>query len=100
MQDFWLTLYIYFSFFSQAGVQVGDPVLQSFNQQEVEVWPCIVWKPKWAVTFTGVKGKVAGKNTITQRSTLAIKGKNILLEDLSLDGALIIDSTEDAEVHF
>lgn len=82
----------------EAGVQVGDPVLQSFNQQEVEVWPCIVWKPKWAVTFTGVKGKVGGKNIITQRSTLAIKGKNIFLEDLSLDGALIIDAIDDAEV--
>lgn len=77
---------------------MGDPVLQSFNQQEVEVWPCIVWKPKWAVTFTGVKGKVSGKNTITQRSTLAIKGKNIFLQDLSLDGALIIDAPDDAEV--
>jgi hypothetical protein len=29
---------------------------------------------------------------------MAIKGRNIFLEDLSLDGALLIDAIEDAEV--
>jgi UDP-sugar pyrophosphorylase len=86
--------------FSQAGVEVDNPVLQKFNQQEVEVWPRIIWKPKWAVTFTGVKSKVSGKNSITQRSTLAIKGRNIFLEDLSLEGAFILDAIDDAEVGF
>lgn len=87
-----------FCFLSQAGVEVSDPVMDEFNQQEVEVWPRIEWKPKWAVTFAGVKSKVSGKNAITQKSTLAIKGRNIFLEDLLLDGALIVDAGDGAEV--
>lgn len=43
---------------NQAVVQIGEPIKQVFNGQEVEVWPCIVWKPKWASTFSDVKRKV------------------------------------------
>ena len=82
----------------QAGVKVGDPVLDTFNEQEVEVWPRIVWKPRWAITFAEVKSKVRGNNTVTDRSTLAIKGRDIFLEDLSLDGALLVDAVDGAEV--
>lgn len=31
---------------------------------------------------------------------MVIKGRNILVEGLSLDGALIIDAIDDAEVNF
>jgi len=72
--------------------------LQVFNGQEVEVWPRITWKPKWGLTFSRIKSKVSGNNSISQRSTLAIKGKNIFIQNLSLDGALIIDAVDDAEV--
>ncbi|XP_027093022.1 UDP-sugar pyrophosphorylase [Coffea arabica] len=82
----------------KAGVKVGDPVLDTFNEQEVEVWPRIVWKPRWAITFAEVKSKVRGNNTVTDRSTLAIKGRDIFLEDLSLDGALLVDAVDGAEV--
>ncbi|KAL2339728.1 hypothetical protein Fmac_007668 [Flemingia macrophylla] len=83
----------------KAGVQVADPVLQVINGQEVEVWPRVTWKPKWGLTFSLVKSKVGGNCSISQRSTLAIKGQNIFIEDLSLDGALIIDAVHDAEVN-
>ncbi|XP_004290921.1 PREDICTED: UDP-sugar pyrophosphorylase [Fragaria vesca subsp. vesca] len=82
----------------KAGVQVADPVQHVFNGQEVEVWPRITWKPKWAVTFKEVKNKVSGSNSISQRSTLVIKGRNIFVKDLSLDGALVIDVADDKEV--
>lgn len=82
----------------KAGVQVADPVLQVFNGQEVEVWPRITWKPKWGLTFSEIKRKVSGSCTISQKSTMVIKGRNVFLEDLSLDGALLIDPIEDAEV--
>ncbi|KAL7176325.1 hypothetical protein ACSBR2_029799 [Camellia fascicularis] len=82
----------------KAGVKVEDPVLQVFNGQEVEVWSRVTWKPKWGVTFTDVKNKVSGSSSISQKSTLVINGRNIFLEDLSLDGALVINSIEDAEV--
>ena len=57
-----------------------------------------MWKPKWAVTFADVKRKVSGSSSISQKSTLIIKGRDILIEDLSLDGTLVIDSVDDAEV--
>ncbi|CAH9075614.1 unnamed protein product [Cuscuta epithymum] len=82
----------------KAGVKVDDPVHQVFNGQRVEVWPRVVWKPKWALTFSNIKSKVSGNNSISQRSTLVIKGKNIILEDISLDGALIIDAHDNAKV--
>ncbi|KAJ7959183.1 UDP-sugar pyrophosphorylase [Quillaja saponaria] len=82
----------------KAGVQIEDPLQQVFNGQEVEVWPRVTWKPKWGLTFSQIKSKVGGSCSISQRSTLSIKGRNIFLEDLSLDGALIISAIEDAEV--
>nr|XP_043638387.1 UDP-sugar pyrophosphorylase-like [Erigeron canadensis] len=81
-----------------AGIKVDDPVSQVFNGQEVEIWSRIVWKPKWAVTFADVKRKVSGNSSVSQRSTLVIKGRNVLIEDLSLDGTLVIDSVDDAEL--
>ncbi|KAJ6709307.1 UDP- GLUCOSE PYROPHOSPHORYLASE [Salix koriyanagi] len=82
----------------KAGVQVDNPVNEVFNGQEVEVWPRIVWKPTWGLTFADVRSKVSGNCSITQRSTLAIKGQNIFVKDLFLDGALMIDSIDEAEV--
>lgn len=82
----------------KAGFQVADPVVQIFNGQEVEVWPRITWKPKWGLTFSLIKSKVSGHCSISQRSTLAIKGQQIFIENLSLDGALIIEAVDNAEV--
>ncbi|KAJ6938079.1 UDP-sugar pyrophosphorylase [Populus alba x Populus x berolinensis] len=82
----------------KVGVQVDNPVNEVFNGQEVEVWPRIVWKPTWGLTFADIRSKVSGSCSITQRSTMAIKGRNIFVKDLSLDGALVIDSIDEAEV--
>ncbi|PWA99511.1 UDP-sugar pyrophosphorylase [Artemisia annua] len=82
----------------KAGVNVDNPVMHVFNSQEVEVWARVVWKPKWAVTFADVKNKVSRNNSVSQKSTLVIKGRDIFIEDLSLDGALIVDSVDDAKV--
>lgn len=65
----------------------------------MEVWPRITWKPKWGVTFSELEKKVTGSCSISQKSTLVINGQNIFIEDLSLDGALIINSVNDAEVY-
>ncbi|PSS00115.1 UDP-sugar pyrophosphorylase [Actinidia chinensis var. chinensis] len=82
----------------KAGFKVDDPVLQVYNGQEVEVWPRVTWNPKWALTFADVRSKVGGSCSISQKSTLVINGRNIFVENLSLDGALVIHSVEDAEV--
>ncbi|CAK8567416.1 unnamed protein product [Lathyrus sativus] len=83
----------------KAGFQVADPVLQVINGQEVEVWPRITWKPKWGLTFSLIKSKVSGNCSISQKSTLAIKGRKIFIENLAVDGALIVDAVDDAEVN-
>ncbi|KAM7507796.1 hypothetical protein LguiA_018249 [Lonicera macranthoides] len=82
----------------KAGVEVEEPVNQVFNGQEVEVWSRVTWKPKWAITFAEVKSKVSGSCSVSQKSTMVIKGHNVFLENLSLDGALVIDSIDNAEV--
>lgn len=82
----------------QAGVSVADPTLQVFNGQEVELWPRIAWSPKWALTFSDVRKKVGGDCSVSQRSTLAIKGTKVYIEGLSLDGALVVNSVDEAEV--
>ncbi|KAL8198015.1 hypothetical protein R6Q57_029934 [Mikania cordata] len=82
----------------KAGVKIEDPVSKVFNGQEVEVWARVVWNPKWAVTFADVKSKVSRANFVSQKSTLVIKGKNVTIQDLSLDGTFVINSVDDAEV--
>lgn len=82
----------------QAGAQIADPVVDTFNGQEVEVWPRITWSPRWGLTFKDVKEKVRGNSSISQRSALVINGRNIFLEGLSLDGTLIVNAADEAEV--
>ncbi|KAM6543980.1 hypothetical protein CsatB_008427 [Cannabis sativa] len=82
----------------KAGVQIADPVPEVFNGQEVEVWSRITWKPQWGLTFSDIKKKVGGSCSISQRSTMIIKGCNVIVEDLSLDGALVIDAAKNSEV--
>ncbi|KAL8167588.1 hypothetical protein V2J09_009087 [Rumex salicifolius] len=83
----------------KAGIKVEDPKSSVFNGQEVQVWPQIIWKPKWGVTFSDVKRKIKGNCCISQRSSMVINAENVFIEDLSLDGALVINSTNDAEVN-
>ncbi|XXG40701.1 hypothetical protein AAC387_Pa01g1351 [Persea americana] len=82
----------------KAGAQIPDPVVQVFNGQEVEVWPRITWKPKWALIFSDVKTKVNSGCSISQQSSMIINGQNVFLQDLSLDGALVINSVDEAKV--
>lgn len=80
------------------GTLIEDPKVEVFNGQEVEVWPRIVWSPKWALTFSDIKKKLSGVCTVSQRSTLVLEGGEICLDDVHLDGALIIHAVEGAKV--
>ncbi|KAL6603544.1 hypothetical protein ACP70R_043905 [Stipagrostis hirtigluma subsp. patula] len=82
----------------KAGAQIADPVVDTFNGQEVEVWPRITWSPRWGLTFKDVLEKVRGNSSVSQRSTLVINGRNIFVEGLSLDGTLIVNAADEAEV--
>ncbi|CAD6338468.1 unnamed protein product [Miscanthus lutarioriparius] len=82
----------------KAGAQIADPVVDTFNGQEVEVWPRITWSPRWGLTFKSVKEKVHDNSSVSQRSALVINGQNVFLEGLSLDGTLIVNAVDEAEV--
>ncbi|CAN6268294.1 unnamed protein product [Urochloa humidicola] len=82
----------------KAGAQTADPVVDTFNGQEVEVWPRITWSPQWGLTFKDVKEKVRGNSSISQRSALVLNGRNIFIEGLLLDGTLIVNAVDEAEV--
>ncbi|KAF9609736.1 hypothetical protein IFM89_018184 [Coptis chinensis] len=82
----------------KAGVQIADPVVEVFNGQEVEVWPRVTWKPKWGLTFGELRKKVGGDSSITQSSTMVINGRNVFVENLKLDGTLVVNSVDQAEV--
>jgi hypothetical protein len=79
-------------------VTVAEPVKDVFNGQEVEVWPRVTWSPKWALIFKDVKDKVNDKCSITQRSALVINGSEVSLDGLNLDGTLIINAADGAQV--
>jgi UDP-sugar pyrophosphorylase len=82
----------------QAGAQISDPIISTFNGQEVEVWPRITWSPRWGLMYKDVKQKVHGNSSVSQRSVLVINGQNIVVDGLSLDGTLIVNSVDEAEV--
>ncbi|KAL4183819.1 hypothetical protein AMTRI_Chr11g100160 [Amborella trichopoda] len=82
----------------KSGAEIADPKVETFNGQEVEVWPRIVWNPHWALTSSDVKRKLSGSCQVSQQSTLVIKGSDVLVEKLSLDGTLVVKATEGAEV--
>nr|AGT16408.1 UDP-sugar pyrophosphorylase [Saccharum hybrid cultivar R570] len=82
----------------KAGAQIADPVVDTFNGQDVEVWPRITWSPRWGLTFKSVKEKVHDNSSVSQRSALVINGQNVFLEGLSLDGTLIVNVVDEAEV--
>ncbi|KAK8951796.1 UDP-sugar pyrophosphorylase [Platanthera zijinensis] len=81
-----------------AGVKIADPATMVFNGQEVEIWPRITWKPKWALTFSDVQKKVKEGCSFSQRSTMVLNGPNFYLQGLSLDGTLIIHAVNEAQV--
>lgn len=87
-----------FFFVYQAGAQIEDPVLRTYNGQDVEVWSRVIWSPGWAPTFSDIKRKMTGRWKISQPSTLVLDGEDIEIHDLSLDGALIIHAVQGAKV--
>ncbi|KAJ7298571.1 hypothetical protein O6H91_Y540600 [Diphasiastrum complanatum] len=83
----------------KAGAKIEGPTIESFNGQEVEVWPRIVWSPSWGLTYSHVRNKLTGVCEISQRSTLVIEGADITISNLVLDGTLLVRAVDGAEVN-
>eukprot|EP01043_Picozoa_sp_COSAG02_P016245 COSAG02_NODE_711_length_18126_cov_43.786986_4_plen_381_part_00 len=61
----------------------------------VKLVPAIALSPSFGVTTTEVAAKVRG-GTISARSTLVLDGEDIIIEDLVLDGALVVHAVAGA----
>ncbi|KAG0569063.1 hypothetical protein KC19_6G063000 [Ceratodon purpureus] len=81
----------------KAGAQIEDPKQEVFNGQSVEVWPRVIWSPKWALTFADVCKNLSGQLQISQRSTLVLNGAHIQLEDVTVDGTLLLCGIPESE---
>eukprot|EP00271_Cylindrocystis_brebissonii_P023199 TRINITY_DN947_c0_g2_i1.p1 TRINITY_DN947_c0_g2~~TRINITY_DN947_c0_g2_i1.p1 ORF type:complete len:631 (-),score=144.25 TRINITY_DN947_c0_g2_i1:449-2341(-) len=80
-----------------AGADIAEPVSKEFNKQTVEVGPRIVWSPQWAITLAEVKAKVQ-KLKVSQKSVLVLEGADIHVNDVTVDGALVVKAAADAKV--
>ncbi|KAL7575562.1 hypothetical protein ACA910_020138 [Epithemia clementina (nom. ined.)] len=73
-------------------VETARPVTYA-GDIEVIPGPAIVLKPNFAFCLTELKEKIPnpGKVRISPRSTLVIRGEDIIVESLDLDGCLLVD---------
>ena len=54
--------------------------------------PKILLDPTFALTLSEIKAKFQGNNKISKDSTLILKGKDSRIENLSLDGYLVLEN--------
>eukprot|EP00747_Dinoflagellata_sp_TGD_P131563 gnl/TRDRNA2_/TRDRNA2_174985_c0_seq3.p1 gnl/TRDRNA2_/TRDRNA2_174985_c0~~gnl/TRDRNA2_/TRDRNA2_174985_c0_seq3.p1 ORF type:complete len:207 (-),score=43.24 gnl/TRDRNA2_/TRDRNA2_174985_c0_seq3:28-648(-) len=74
-----------------AGATVEAAQKATFNGIEVDLEARVVWSPRWACSYIGVRRRLVagGRLSISQRSTLVLDG-DIVIENLDLDGSLVI----------
>ena len=84
---------------SLAGAKIAAPKDVTFNDVVVPAGPRVCLHPTFACTFNELKGKVGGGVTIeTPESVLVVEGAGVRLENLKLDGALVIKACSGATV--
>jgi len=73
------------------GADIEGPRKETFNGIDVDLEARVVWSPQWAHSLAATAARIApgAQIKISQRSTLILDG-DIILERLSLDGALTI----------
>ena len=82
------------------GVRVGPPRRMRLNGMDVDVHPRVVWDADFAMTIGELRRRFPAPAgvSISSGSTLALSGAGIVVESLSLDGALSIDAAAGAHV--
>jgi UDP-sugar pyrophosphorylase len=74
---------------SQAGAAMPAEEMVSVAGIPVTAGPRVILSPSFAITQSELRTKI-GKVTLSTRSSLVLDGRNIVLKDLDLDGALVI----------
>mmetsp|Transcript_101101 Transcript_101101/g.290997 ORF Transcript_101101/g.290997 Transcript_101101/m.290997 type:complete len:588 (+) Transcript_101101:118-1881(+) len=82
-----------------AGAEVEAAQRRTFSGIEVDLEPMVVWSPQWAVSFVGIRERLApgAKLSISQRSALVLDG-DISIEELTVDGALVVRASPGCRV--
>eukprot|EP00927_Polykrikos_kofoidii_P077317 TRINITY_DN7426_c0_g1_i2.p1 TRINITY_DN7426_c0_g1~~TRINITY_DN7426_c0_g1_i2.p1 ORF type:complete len:1955 (+),score=443.63 TRINITY_DN7426_c0_g1_i2:345-5867(+) len=82
-----------------AGAEIEPAKPMQLNGINVDLEARVVWSPAWALTHKAVKGRLAQGLVlkISQRSTLILDG-DIVIEELVLDGALILRAAPGCKV--
>ena len=75
------------------GATLGPPTQRTFRQVEVSVGPSIVLHPSFAPCFTCLADKMPSPSaiSISSSSSLVVRGEEIVIEHLHLEGSLVID---------
>ena len=75
------------------GCSIAEPVDKTYRGVTVSVGPRIVLHPTFAPCFTLLQAKLPepSKVTVSAKSTLVLIGSQIIIEELSLDGALVCE---------
>ena len=81
-----------------AGMQVADASPMTLNGMSIMPGPRVVLAPSFALGVGDVLHKVRG-GRMASRSTLTVHGQDILIENLDLDGTLIVRAVPGAHVH-
>eukprot|EP00659_Diplonema_papillatum_P012551 gene12551-19432_t len=82
------------------GVSVADEKQDTvFGDIPVKFGARVVLHPTFAPTQAALASKVDGNVSISSRSTLVVEGANIKIDDLTLDGALVIKIGSAASLH-
>jgi UDP-sugar pyrophosphorylase len=86
---------------AMAGAQVAPPTAVTFAGTPLELWPRVVLSPATAATLVELRERAvrpsAGGVRISGRSALVLRG-DVILEELDLDGALVITAAPGATV--
>mmetsp|Transcript_42448 Transcript_42448/g.133715 ORF Transcript_42448/g.133715 Transcript_42448/m.133715 type:complete len:610 (+) Transcript_42448:195-2024(+) len=80
-----------------AGVEVQDAAVTVFNGIPIVAGPRVILAPSFAVGVGDVIHKVKG-GRISSKSTLIVSGPDVFIEDLDLDGTLIVKAVPGARV--
>jgi len=83
------------------GASVAAPRERSFHGVCVPLGPSVVLHPSFAPCMSALKCKLTNPLALqlSERSTLLVKGQNIIIDSLVLDGALEITVAESASLH-
>jgi UDP-sugar pyrophosphorylase len=84
-----------------AGASVADPTAVTFAGTPLELWPRVVLSPGTAATLVELKERVVKPTgagvRVSARSCLVLRG-DVILEELELDGTLVITAAPGATV--